>query len=179
MNSELILIFWYCHSWRNFLSEYFYKLNFIFISVLNLQKISSIRFFAIHSINWNISKVFFYLQYYPLSEIPPPKPAPKGKYGTIVLHPLFSLFNHTNLPDAKVVVSKKTKTFEEMHIKYGYVLYETTIPYNIADPSILYVCCLRDRATVYVNEVLHYYYYLQMLCITSNCFRKSEYSLVY
>lgn len=91
-------------------------------------------------------------KYYPLPEISPPKPAPKGKYGTIVLHPLFSLFNHTNLPDAKVVVSKKTKTFEEMHIKYGYVLYETTIPYDIADPSILYVCCLRDRATVYINE---------------------------
>lgn len=60
------------------------------------------------------------------------------------------------MPDVKVVTSQKPKTFEEMNISYGYVLYETIIPANIVDPSILYAYNLRDRACVYVNKVRFY-----------------------
>lgn len=95
-----------------------------------------------------------YLQYYPLPKIPPPQPAPKGKYGVVTLKPLFSLFNYSHIPDSIIETSTNPKTFEEMNVKYGYVLYQTTIPSDIADPSILCVLGLRDRATVYVDKVV-------------------------
>jgi hypothetical protein len=50
--------------------------------------------------------------------------------------------------------SQDPKTFEFLNVKYGYVLYETTIPTeDISDPAILYVSDLHGRAVVYVDEV--------------------------
>lgn len=96
-------------------------------------------------------------QYRPLPKIPLPKPAPRGAYGDVKLNYVVSLFDHKLIPETRTVINRTPKTFEELQLSYGYVLYHTLMPENIADPSMLRVPNLRDRAVVYINQVKLYY----------------------
>lgn len=80
-----------------------------------------------------------------------PKPSPKGNYGRVQLKAVCSIFNNSNFK----VIEKSIfpRTFEALNVKYGYVLYETTISDNVSDPTIFYLADLRDRATVLVDWV--------------------------
>lgn len=88
-----------------------------------------------------------------MPKIPVPEPTPKGAYGTVTLSPVLSLFNDSVIPNVIKQYSDEPKTFEQLNIAYGYVLYETVFPSNVPDPALLYVNDLRDRAVVYVDEV--------------------------
>ena len=84
-----------------------------------------------------------------------PKPTPKGNYGKVHLTAVLSLFNDSYIEDKTTHTSTTPKTFEEMNVKYGYMMYETILPSNISDPAVLYVPNLRDRAIVYVLSLIH------------------------
>ncbi len=60
-----------------------------------------------------------------------PKRRPKGKYGEITLQPLLSIFDYGLIPEAETHISESPKTFEELNLNYGYVLYETEIDGNV------------------------------------------------
>ena len=105
----------------------------------------------------------FGTQYYVLPKVPVPKPAPKGDYGKISLKAVLSIFNESYIGEKIVQRSLEPKTFEEMNLNYGYMVYETIIPKNISDPAVLRVRDLRDRAIVYVNHVSIYYTYIFVL----------------
>lgn len=82
-----------------------------------------------------------------------PKPTPKGNYGLVTLKPVLSLFNYSQIPDRKEKFSEKPLTFEQMEVYYGYILYETKLPEELGDPTLLYIYDLRDRAIVFIDEV--------------------------
>lgn len=84
--------------------------------------------------------------------MPVPKPAPRASYGTVKLKFVVSMFDKS-IPETKTIVSKKPLTFEELRQNYGYVLYQTKMPLDLPDPSVLDVPNLRDRAVVYLNQV--------------------------
>lgn len=83
-----------------------------------------------------------------------PEPAPKGEYGTVRLSPTLSLFDSSRIPNTITVVNGTApKSFEQLSVPHGYVLYETFVPEDIPDPAVLYVAHVRDRIIVYVDEV--------------------------
>jgi len=77
-----------------------------------------------------------------------PAVAPKMELPPIKLHPIGSIFD---LAGASVS-SHYPRTFEELNIAHGFVLYSTIIKYRYTDPTVLTVPNLRDRAQVFVDQ---------------------------
>ena len=93
------------------------------------------------------------MQYVALPNISVPEIQPKGNYGAVKLQAVCSVFDCPWINEKLVWRSDEPKTFEFLNKAFGYVLYKTTIPNNMSDPAVLRVSSLRDRATVYVDEV--------------------------
>mgnify|MGYP001002954773 CR=1 FL=1 len=80
-------------------------------------------------------------------------PSPKGNYGKVRLEAVLSIFNTSAIEDKIELFSHEPKTFEQMNVQHGYLLYVTTVPPNLPDPVTLYVPYFRDRAVVYIDQV--------------------------
>lgn len=89
----------------------------------------------------------------PNTSIPPI--APKGKYGKVVLKPKVSLFDAPH--EGSRIKSVYPLTFEAINQSYGFVVYETKLSGKYADPAILSIPRLHDRAIVYLNKVSKYF----------------------
>lgn len=83
-----------------------------------------------------------------------PEKTPKTAYGTIELKPLADLLSPFGLEvlTKKQEISKLPKSFEELDQFSGLVLYETVLPKQEIDPTVLTVNKLHDRAFVYVDR---------------------------
>lgn len=88
--------------------------------------------------------------------IPFPLPiSPKANYGTVQLHYLSNIFHIRGTKLAPLWgTATSPKTFEELDQNTGFVLYETIISKRMPDPVILSLFGLRDRANIYINEIL-------------------------
>lgn len=88
-----------------------------------------------------------------MPNIPLPMRAPKGRYGSVTMQPALSLFNHSFITDKRTATSTYTKTFAEIGMQYGYLMYETTMPSTVTTNSTLLVWDMKDRMNVYLDQV--------------------------
>lgn len=94
-------------------------------------------------------------RYLPLPNISLPVPEEKMSLDAVKLNPISVILSaiarrHLGSPPVIKVVPI---TFEELNQNSGFILYETLLPQFKADPSLLKVDKLRDRAYVYVDRV--------------------------
>lgn len=108
-------------------------------------------------------------RYLPLPNISIPTPEFKMQIGPIKLHAICMIFSeksrqHLGSPPLKSTLP--TVTFEQLNQYAGFVLYETNLPAFSSDPSILSIELLRDRAYVYLNRVIFFllYYEIVIFC---------------
>lgn len=105
------------------------------------------KYFAIR----NVIKEFF-----PLPNVSiPPKPR-KMQLPPVKMQPITSLFSSLSrrILGGKAITSRKPCTFEQLHQNVGYVLYEKTLPKSATTLSTLSIPEFRDRAYIYVNNVI-------------------------
>lgn len=105
------------------------------------------KYFAIR----NVIKEFF-----PLPNVPiPPKPR-KMLLPPVRMRPITTLFSSLSrrILSGKILTSEKPCTFEQLHQNVGYVLYEKTLPKSVTIPSTLSIPEFRDRAYIYVDNVI-------------------------
>lgn len=91
----------------------------------------------------------------PLPNITVPVNQPKLQLPPVQLRPrtkLLSPIARSTL-GSKMITSQNPLKFEELNQFSGFVLYETLLPDNMADPSNLRIPALHDRAIVSVDEV--------------------------
>lgn len=105
---------------------------------------------------WNLQSIkrnfmFNIFQHWSVPDRDIPPTAPKGKYGKVILKPKVSLLNAPH--EMNSVKSMYPLTFEELNQSYGFVLYETELSGRYADPALLSIPILHDRAIVYLNMV--------------------------
>lgn len=81
-----------------------------------------------------------------------PVKCPTAAYGQVVLTQKAPLFENLDSVAEKTVLSKQTKTMEELSQDYGFILYKTHLDWT--DDFERRVCIegLHDRATIYVNR---------------------------
>lgn len=93
--------------------------------------------------------------YLPLPNIPVPAVSTKMQLPTVELHAKTTLLSAASRQHlgSSPIQSKKPKTFEELKQFSGFVLYETELPKDKRDPSVLTIPDLRDRAIVTVDNV--------------------------
>lgn len=84
----------------------------------------------------------------PPGEVPPP--SPKYSYGKVNLTALGTVLQMNSL--LKSVNGTWPLTFEELSVPNGLVVYETVIPFRIADPAHLSISDVHDRGYVFVDE---------------------------
>lgn len=91
----------------------------------------------------------------PKNPIAIPEIAPKMKLSDLVLQPVEALLSESGRASlgSKPVKSARPLSFEELDQFSGLVLYETTLPRLVIDPSQLTVNGLRDRAFVYIDQM--------------------------
>lgn len=94
-------------------------------------------------------------QYLPIPNITLPPTSPKGDYGSVVMVPDLKLFDD----EAREMFGVKSPplqdtppTFESFGGQLPFVLYETDLPTNRTDPSVLSVGFIHDRALVYEDD---------------------------
>lgn len=74
----------------------------------------------------------------------------KGKYGKVILKPKVSLFDAPR--ETIIVKSVHPLTFEALNQSNGFMLYEMKLNGKYANPVILSVPALHDRAIIYLNR---------------------------
>lgn len=91
----------------------------------------------------------------PLPNVSVPINEPKMQPTPIQLHPKTALLSSAARTTfgSEMISSQYPITFEQMNQFAGFVLYETMLPEDMADPSILRVLVLHDRAIVCVDNV--------------------------
>ncbi|CAL8127088.1 unnamed protein product [Orchesella dallaii] len=83
-----------------------------------------------------------------------PSVSPKGAYGKVNLKRLTGLF----LPEFLMLFggirthSALPKSFEELQVSYGFVLYQVKVDFIPSDPAVLTATKLKDRAYIYVDN---------------------------
>ncbi|KAE9533167.1 hypothetical protein AGLY_009595 [Aphis glycines] len=85
-----------------------------------------------------------------------PIPASKGDYGTLTMQPLVSLFEKVT-QRIKPIESDVPLGFETMGINSGFVMYETILTNDqkeVTTPVNLTISTIRDRATVFLDQVI-------------------------
>lgn len=93
------------------------------------------------------------LQYLPLPNMSLPTASPKGNYGPVLLEPVQKLLDSRS-PFAVIrATGDQPKTFEALSVNQGFVLYETSLPPPVSDPTVLRAMT-KDRALVYVDDQL-------------------------
>lgn len=95
-------------------------------------------------------------RYLPLPNISLPVPEEKMSLDAVKLNPvsvILSAIARRHLGSLPVIKLLPI-TFEELNQNSGFILYETSLPHFKADPSLLKVDKLRDRAYVYVDRVM-------------------------
>ncbi|XP_071517532.1 beta-galactosidase-like [Panulirus ornatus] len=93
----------------------------------------------------NITKKYLPL---PSGDVPPA--SPKYSYGRAHLAPLGSVFQMS--PLLQSVTQKWPITFEQLLMPNGLVLYETVLPFRIADPARMSISDVHDRGYVFVDS---------------------------
>nr|CAD7264350.1 unnamed protein product [Timema shepardi] len=95
-------------------------------------------------------------RYLPLPDLALPETTAKGEYGVVSMFPVVSLLEDEVKSGlgTPTVFEKYPLTFEALGQSYGFVLYETMVPSDIADPSLLDVKTIGDRALVFLDKVL-------------------------
>ncbi|KAG0725488.1 Beta-galactosidase [Chionoecetes opilio] len=88
-------------------------------------------------------------KYLPLPPGKVPPASPKHGYGKVSLAPLGSVFHM--LETVQKVTSKWPLTFEALLVPNGLVVYQTVLPFRIADPARLTLNDLHDRGYVFVD----------------------------
>lgn len=90
-------------------------------------------------------------QYLPIPDITLPPTTPKGDYGAVVMDPILHLLTHRGLSlfGTPAPAQRTPPTFESFGIPLAFVLYETYLPRNRSDPSVLDVSFIHDRGYVY------------------------------
>uniref|UniRef100_A0A0P4WBE4 Beta-galactosidase n=2 Tax=Scylla olivacea TaxID=85551 RepID=A0A0P4WBE4_SCYOL len=83
----------------------------------------------------------------PPGEVPPA--SPKFGYGKVSLAPTGSVFQMADL--LQKVTNKWPLTFEELLVPNGIVVYQTVLPFRIADPARLTLGDIHDRGYVFVD----------------------------
>lgn len=99
-------------------------------------------------------------EYLPLPNVTFPIPEEKMDLADVHLRPkcvILSSVSRQHLGSTPVILPQPT-TFEALNQYSGFVLYETALPKFTKDPSILHVNNLRDRAYVYVERVIYFFY---------------------
>nr|CAD7432748.1 unnamed protein product [Timema monikensis] len=94
--------------------------------------------------------------YLPLPDLALPEITAKGEYGVVSMFPVVSLLEDEVKSGlgTPTVIEKYPLTFEALGQSYGFVLYETMVPSDIGDPSLLDVKTIGDRALVFLDKVL-------------------------
>nr|CAD7408846.1 unnamed protein product [Timema poppensis] len=95
-------------------------------------------------------------RYLPLPDLALPETTAKGEYGVVSMFPVVSLLEDEVKSGlgTPTVIEKYPLTFEALGQSYGFVLYETMVPSDIGDPSLLDVKTIGDRALVFLDKVL-------------------------
>ncbi|KAG8193653.1 hypothetical protein JTE90_024016 [Oedothorax gibbosus] len=93
-------------------------------------------------------------KFLPLPPGPVPVPAPKMKSDPIPMKMLASLWDAIHLLKNNSVFSTYPLSFEDLHLPFGYVVYEAKVHLKPTDPAVLTVKGIADRGYVYVNQVL-------------------------
>ncbi|XP_045618256.2 beta-galactosidase [Procambarus clarkii] len=88
-------------------------------------------------------------KYLPLPSGDVPPASPKYSYGKVQLSSMGSVLQMTSLLQS--ATNKYPLTFEQLMVSNGMVLYETVLPFRIADPSRLSIKEVHDRGYVFVN----------------------------
>ncbi|XP_045106280.1 beta-galactosidase-like isoform X2 [Portunus trituberculatus] len=83
----------------------------------------------------------------PPGEVPPA--SPKFRYGKVSMAPTGSVFQMADL--LQKVTNKWPLTFEELLVPNGIVVYQTVLPFRIADPARLTLGDIHDRGYVFVD----------------------------
>lgn len=92
-------------------------------------------------------------RYLPLPNMSLPTASPKGNYGPVLLEPVQKLLDSRS-PFAVIrATGDQPKTFEALSVNQGFVLYETSLPPPVSDPTVLRAMT-KDRALVYVDDQL-------------------------
>lgn len=84
----------------------------------------------------------------PPGEVPPA--SPKYGYGKVTMAPTGSVFQMVDL--LQKVTNKWPLTFEELLVPNGLVVYQTVLPFRIADPARLTLNDIHDRGYVFVDS---------------------------
>jgi beta-galactosidase len=88
-----------------------------------------------------------------LPSLPVPTVAPKMELPAIHMKPIVSIFDKQFSTDS--VLSDDPKSFEDLKIGHGFVLYSHNLTENpTSDPTVLHINKIADRALVFVDKVL-------------------------
>nr|CAD7444512.1 unnamed protein product [Timema bartmani] len=94
-------------------------------------------------------------RYLPLPDLALPEITAKGEYGVVHMFPVVSLLDDEVKSGlgTPTVIETYPLTFEALGQSYGFVLYETMVPSDTGDPSLLDVNTIGDRALVFLDKV--------------------------
>ncbi|GFR08738.1 beta-galactosidase [Trichonephila clavata] len=92
-------------------------------------------------------------KFFPLPTGPVPLPSPKMKLPLVTLKRVMSLWDFISETNNSVF-STYPLSFEKLSQPFGFVLYKAKVTFQTADPAVLTVKGIADRAHVYVNKVL-------------------------
>lgn len=88
-------------------------------------------------------------KYLPIPSGTVPPASPKYSYGKVQLAPQGNMFQFKSVLQS--VTQKWPLTFEQLMMPNGLVMYETVLPFRIADPAVLSISDVHDRGYVFVD----------------------------